>query len=90
VSPACIDSSLAVRRYEVPMEFGIPDVKTSRQTAEIYRPILPRKWEFIVQINKYGLAQGRLPYATDIAIHSVYYGPPSVERGDSPQGLFRV
>ena len=72
------------------MEFGLSDVETSRQTAKIYRPILPREWELFVQIIEYGLAQGRLPCAADNAIHPVQYGPPGLERGDSPQGLFRV
>lgn len=72
------------------MEFGLSDVETSWQTAKVYRPILPRERDLSVQINEYGLAQGRLPCATDNAIHPVYYGPVGLERGNGPQGLFRV
>jgi hypothetical protein len=72
------------------MEFGLPDVETSRQTAKIYRPILPTERELPIQINEYGLAQGRLPCAADNAVHPVHYGSPGLERGDSAQGLFRV
>ena len=71
------------------MEFGLSDVETSWQTAKVYRPILPRERDLSVQINEYGLAQGRLPCAADNAVHPLHYGPPGVERGDSPQGLFR-